>query len=60
MRFDGTLAKWNDDRGFGFITAAQGGQEVFVHITSFPRGAGRPRLGELLSFEIELNKDGKK
>lgn len=24
MRTHGTLSKWNDDRGFGFITPAQG------------------------------------
>jgi len=25
MRIDGTLTKWNDERGFGFITPPQGG-----------------------------------
>lgn len=60
MRIEGTLAKWNDDRGFGFIAPTQGGQEIFVHISSFPNEGRRPRLNEPLSFEIELNKDGKK
>lgn len=60
MRFDGTLTQWNDDRGFGFVTPAQGGQDVFVHISSFPRDGRRPQLQERLSFELELNKDGKK
>ena len=59
MRFDGTLTQWNDDRGFGFVTPAQGGQDVFVHISSFPRDGRRPQLQERLSFELELNKDGK-
>lgn len=60
MRIDGTLAKWNDDRGFGFIAPTQGGQEIFVHISAFPKDGQRPRLGELLSFEIETANDGKK
>jgi cold shock CspA family protein len=60
MRIDGTLAKWNDDRGFGFIAPAQGGHEIFVHISAFPRDDPRPQVGELLSFEIETAKDGKK
>ncbi len=60
MRFDGTLTQWNDDKGFGFVMPAQGGQDVFIHISSFPRHGRRPQLQEPLSFEIELNKEGKK
>jgi cold shock CspA family protein len=59
MRIDGTLTKWNDDRGFGFITPTQGGPEVFAHISTFPRGSQRPRLGERVTFEIGIGKDGK-
>lgn len=60
MRFEGSLTTWTDDRGFGFIEPDQGGQEIFVHITAFPSGTGRPRAGQRLSFEIELGAQGKK
>lgn len=60
MRFEGTLAKWNDDRGFGFIQPTQGGQELFAHISAFPRDGQRPQLHENLSFEVELGQGGKK
>jgi uncharacterized membrane protein YsdA (DUF1294 family)/cold shock CspA family protein len=60
MRFDGKLSSWNDERGFGFIEPHQGGQEIFVHIKSFPPGTGRPSVGLPLSFEIELGPQGKK
>lgn len=60
MRFEGTLIKWNDERGFGFVMPAQGGQEVFVHISAFPRDSRRPQLQESVSFEIELDNQGKK
>ena len=60
MRIEGTISKWNDDRGFGFITPSQGGQEIFVHISIFPRDGMRPAIGEKVSFEIETDKDGKK
>jgi cold shock CspA family protein len=60
MRFEGTLTQWNDDRGFGFITPIPAGQDVFVHISAFARDGLRPQLNEALSFEISLNKDGKK
>jgi cold shock CspA family protein len=59
MRTDGTLAKWNDDRGFGFITPNEGGPEIFAHISAFPRDGQRPRIGERVVFEIGTGKDGK-
>ena len=58
MRTHGTLTKWNDDRGFGFISPAQGSEEIFVHISAFPRGE-RPRLNELVSYELETGPNGK-
>lgn len=59
MRTHGTLTKWNDDRGFGFITPAQAGEELFVHISAFPRDGQRPRLGEVISYEVETDAQGK-
>lgn len=60
MRTHGHLSKWNDDRGFGFITVGQGGEEVFVHISAYPPRGGRPTVGELVSFEVQVAADGKK
>jgi len=60
MRIEGTLSKWTDERGFGFITPTQGGPEVFVHISAFPRDGVRPTLGERLSFEVEVDGNGKR
>jgi uncharacterized membrane protein YsdA (DUF1294 family)/cold shock CspA family protein len=60
MRFNGAIKTWNDDRGFGFIEADQGGQEVFVHIKAFAARNGRPQINQRVSFEVELTRDGKK
>jgi cold shock CspA family protein len=60
MLIEGTLSKWNDERGFGFITPTLGGQEIFVHVSAFPKDGIRPTLGERLSFEIETDSQGKK
>jgi uncharacterized membrane protein YsdA (DUF1294 family)/cold shock CspA family protein len=60
MRFTGTLKTWNDERGFGFLEPAQGGQEIFVHIKAFPSGTGRPSVGQVLTFEVQTGSDGKK
>lgn len=59
-RFTGTLRKWDVARGFGFVVAEQGGQDIFVHVSAFPRDGGQPIVGEPLSFEIERDRDGRK
>lgn len=56
----GTLKAWNQDKGFGFITPANGGQDIFIHISNYPRAGGPPQVGESLLFEVTLNNDGKK
>jgi cold shock CspA family protein len=59
-RHEGTLKKWNDQCGFGFIaTHGDGGQEVFVHITAFPQDGYLPTQGEVLTFDIEPDRNGK-
>ncbi|MBC5783187.1 cold shock and DUF1294 domain-containing protein [Ramlibacter sp. USB13] len=60
MRFEGTLQSWNDERGFGFLAPDQGGDTIFVHIKSLPRGGGRPQPGQRFSFEVEPGPQGKK
>lgn len=60
VRMEGTLTTWKDDRGFGFITPAHGGQEVFVHAKAFQRPNGRPQVGQRVTFEVELSPEGKK
>lgn len=59
LRFEGTLKSWNDDKGFGFISPSQGGQDIFLHISEY-RPGGRPSLTDALSFEVALNPQGKK
>jgi len=51
MRQRGTLADWNDDRGFGFITPIDGGPRVFVHVSAFPRGQ-RPTTNDLVTYGV--------
>lgn len=58
-RETGSLARWNDDRGFGFIVAGASKDDVFVHISEFPEGAERPRIGDRISFERVTTPDGK-
>lgn len=59
MALTGTLRTWHEDRGFGFIAPANGGREVFVHISAFPRDGSRPTVGETLTYDLGRGKDGK-
>ena len=60
MRYQGILKWWNAERGFGFIVANDGGQDIFVHISAFPRDGTFPTEGEPLAFDIEPDRAGKK
>ena len=60
MRTQGSLSKWNPDRGFGFIKTRDSGIEVFVHISDFPRSGRTPQIGDILHFDISTAQDGRK
>jgi len=49
----GTVKWFNSQKGFGFIQPANGGQDVFVHISAVER-AGMSSLneGQSVSFDI--------
>jgi cold shock CspA family protein len=59
-RFNGTLKKWNAERGFGFVVAEHGDQALFVHVSAFPRDGRTPAIGKRLTFEMEKDKEGRK
>ncbi|MDM0042926.1 cold shock domain-containing protein [Variovorax dokdonensis] len=59
MAHSGKLRTWHDDRGFGFIAPRDGGRELFVHISAFPRDGSRPTEGETLIYELGVGRDGK-
>lgn len=60
MRYDGIIKTWNDERGFGFIEPARGGQEIFVHIKAFSKLRERPQAEQRVTFEVESGPEGKK
>ncbi|MEQ1737513.1 MAG: DUF1294 domain-containing protein, partial [Rhodoglobus sp.] len=58
MRESGVVKAWNPDRGFGFVTR-DGAPDLFLHIKAFPRGASDPSIGDEVTFEVEVQPDGK-
>lgn len=56
----GTVKFFNMEKGFGFITPDEGGDDVFVHITAV-KDAGLNDLkdGQRVNFETEPDRRGK-
>ena len=59
MRRQGKIAKWNDERGFGFISSSEGGDSVFLHISSLPRSDRRPKVNEAVSYTPAFDSQGR-
>ena len=55
----GNLAKWNDNRGFGFIQPSDGSKEVFLHISALKKSGRRPKVGDPILYELTTEADGK-
>lgn len=59
MRKSGTVVKWDDARGFGFIRSAGSSGDVFFHVKDYRVGGGAvPHQGMSVSFE-EIHVGGK-
>ncbi len=57
---NGTVKWFNATKGFGFIAPADGGKDVFVHVSALER-AGIRHLddGQAVTYDIEAGRDGR-
>lgn len=55
----GKLVDWKDERGFGFIKPGSGGKDVFLHISAFKTSSRRPQVGDLISYQLTSDKNGR-
>ena len=52
MRKEGTIVRWDDAKGFGFIRSGSVTQDVFVHVRDYRSHGGQaPREGLRVTFE---------
>jgi cold shock CspA family protein len=59
-RAKGVLKKWFNDKGYGFITPAQGSKDVFIHISAFDRNTPRqPKPGDTIFYHVTTDKNGR-
>ncbi|CAM3603429.1 cold shock and DUF1294 domain-containing protein [Parendozoicomonas haliclonae] len=59
MKVEGTLRRWDEDKGFGFIRPNGGNRDVFVHIKSCQSKLNAEHVGETVSFGIGKDKEGR-
>ena len=52
---EGTVKFFNETKGFGFITPAAGGQDVFVHVSGL---IDEIRESDQVTYEVENGKKG--
>lgn len=52
MRRRGTITKWDDEKGFGFIAPNDRTDDVFLHRRGLPAGARRPKVGDVVHYEL--------
>lgn len=58
MKRQGTLVRWEKDRGFGFIRCPEISADVFVHLRDFTNRGTAPQVGMRVNFE-EIHVGGK-
>jgi len=52
---EGTVKFFNSTKGFGFITPASGGQDIFVHVSGLNEDINE---NDKVVFEVENGKKG--
>ncbi len=57
---NGTIVKWNDQNGYGFIKPDSENSQIFVHITAFGRIVRRPIVGDRVYFDTIIEQKEKR
>jgi len=59
MRAKGKIISWNEGKGYGFILPLAGGEQVFLHITALNNRGRSPEIGQVVTYSISADKQGR-
>lgn len=55
----GKLKRWDDSKGFGFVSLPSGGSDIFLHISALKQATRRPTVGDMISYQVHTDNNGK-
>lgn len=58
MSRTGELVQWNNKGGYGFVRDTAG-NDFYVHISKLAEGQSRPRIGDVLRYDIATGRNGR-
>lgn len=60
MRNKGKIKSWKDDKGYGFVSSLDDrGNDVFLHVSSFHNKHRKPKVDDIVTYEIATGKDNR-
>lgn len=59
MLYHGTISRWHDDKGYGFITQDHTREELFFDLSDCPPDGVRPQVGFVVYFRRQQAANGK-
>lgn len=51
----GTLIRWNNDKGYGFIRSHKENKDIFLHVKSLPHYQRRPKIDDVITYEVDVD-----
>ncbi|MCK4842933.1 MAG: excalibur calcium-binding domain-containing protein [Methylococcales bacterium] len=57
--YKGQLIRWNENKGFGFISPENGKRDIFIHISALKRMSRKPIVGDVIFYQIHTDNTGK-
>jgi len=55
----GLLKTWKTDKGFGFIKSDTLKHDTFIHISALKHMSRKPKVGDIIYFDVATQPDGK-